>query len=290
MIKLAHPDPSRYRSPAHTLQNASQRRLRPRASPAMSEFEMPYDREFYIEQMDGSFASAMEIVPIVLDLFAARSVCDVGCGVGTWLASFGKHGVADLLGLDGDYVDRALLRIPAAQFRPTDLAQPVRLERTFDLAISLEVAEHLAPARAEGFVSDLTRLAPAVLFSAAVPKQGGRDHVNERWQSWWAEIFRRHGYVTCDVVRSRIWDNPNVNYCYRQNTILYVRQGVLETRPELNNEVKRQLLVKPPLDIVHPICLDSAGNLDTKLLLLKKIWWSVNRDLRKPPSRRRFAL
>jgi SAM-dependent methyltransferase len=237
----------------------------------------PYDQAFYAGQMDGSFTSAMEIVPIVMDLLPIRSVCDVGCGVGTWLAAFNSLGVADAVGLDGDYVDTAMLKIPATQFRPTDLGNPIKLERTFDLAISLEVAEHLAPSRADGFVKDITNLAPAVLFSAAIPRQGGTHHVNEQWQSWWAKKFEANGYVPCDVVRSKVWNNARVNFWYKQNTILYVRKNLADAYPALRDSSNA------PLDIVHPISYESAGTTDGKLLLLKRIWWSLAKDLQRKP-------
>ena len=46
--------------------------------------------------------------------------------------------------------------------------------RTYDLAICVEYAEHLPEARAASFIGDLTKLAPAIAFSAAIPGQGGK--------------------------------------------------------------------------------------------------------------------
>jgi hypothetical protein len=63
--------------------------------------------------------------------------------------------------------------------------------RTFDLAICLEVAEHLPPEAAEGFIDSLTRLAPVVLFSAAITFQVGNQHLNGQWPDYWATLFRR---------------------------------------------------------------------------------------------------
>jgi SAM-dependent methyltransferase len=233
---------------------------------------LPYDQAFYAGQMDGSFTSALEIVPIVMDLLPIRSVCDVGCGVGTWLAAFNRLGGPDVIGLDGDYVDTAMLQIPPAAFRPMDLGQPIKLERTFDLAISLEVAEHLDASRADGFVEDLTALAPAVLFSAAIPRQGGTHHVNEQWQSWWAGKFEQNGYAACDVIRSKVWTNDRVDFWYKQNIVLYVQRNLLDTNPLLRSAGKG------PLDIVHPISYQTAGTTDGKRVLLQRIWWSLRRD------------
>ena len=152
--------------------------------------QIPYDEFFYQGQQDGSVSSA-QIVLIVLSLFPSHSVVDFGCGVGGWLKEFERNGVADYLGVDGEYVARHLLKIPADRFRPIDLRNVSDLGRGFDLACSLEVAEHLPEDRAKSFLSAaLVKAAPVVLFSAAIPLQGGTEHVNEQWQSYWGEIIR----------------------------------------------------------------------------------------------------
>jgi SAM-dependent methyltransferase len=181
-----------------------------------------YDAAFFAAQADGSRRSADRIVPLVIDAVSPRSVIDVGCGVGTWLAAFQAAGVEDLHGIDGAYVDRAQLQIPASAFEPADLRQPLTVTRRFDLAVSLEVAEHLPPARGASFVADLATLAPVVLFSAAIPEQTGTDHIGPRWQDEWAALFARHGLRPVDVVRPRVWDDDNVEWWYAQNTLLYV--------------------------------------------------------------------
>ena len=155
----------------------------------------------------------------------------------------------EVFGIDGDYVDRSLLRIPVERFRAVDLAQPFRLEQSFDLALSLEVGEHLPESSAEGFVQSLTRLAPAVLFSAAIPKQTGEDHVNEQWQTWWVDRFRQFGFVAVDCIRRRIWDDPAVEWWYAQNTLLMLREDYLRGSPRLREEWAKS---PGPYAIVHP--------------------------------------
>ena len=163
-----------------------------------------YDRKFYSSIRDLSRTSAKEVVPLVLELIPVKSVCDLGCGDGTWLTVVREHGITDILGIDGEYVTEDLLQIAAANFQSMDLSGPISLPRSFDLAISLEVAEHLPESRAASFVENLTHLAPAVLFSAAIPGQGGRDHLNEQWQTYWAALFAQHDYVLCDALRPQI--------------------------------------------------------------------------------------
>lgn len=178
----------------------------------------------YYDTLDAtSIRSARRVVPRVMDLVRPASVVDVGCGRGGWLRVFLDHGVTEVLGVDGDWVDPAGLHIPRERFQHRDLRQPLEIPGTFDLAVSLEVAEHLPEAQADGFVEALTRLAPAVLFSAAIPHQGGVGHVNEQWPEYWAERFARRGFAAVDVLRREIWDDPDVAWWYAQNLLLFSR-------------------------------------------------------------------
>lgn len=146
---------------------------------------------------------------------------DVGCAQGDWLKAFADRNVSDTLGLDGDYVDRGKLAIPADKFRATNLARQFQVDRRFDLVVCLEVAEHLPEAEARRFIADLVRLGDLVLFSAAIPDQGGTGHVNEQWQDYWRDLFACHKYFACDLIRPRIWGDRRVAWWFQQNIILY---------------------------------------------------------------------
>ena len=210
----------------------------------------PYDQSFYDAQRDLSLRSAREIVPLVLQILDPRSVVDVGCGVGTWLRAFVDSGVADVVGVEGDHVGHLALEIDREAFVVADLSSGVlELPRTFDLAISMEVAEHLSERAARPFIRSLTKLAPAVLFGAAVPHQGGDGHVNEQWQHWWSDIFAAEGYVAYDLIRPRIWSNPSVAWWYAQNTVLYARADdpITERLGDVDGD--------HPLSVVHPAML-----------------------------------
>lgn len=214
-----------------------------------------YDRKFYEGQANTSLRSARAIVPAILEWLPVSSVCDVGCGVGTWLKAFQENGVTDVLGFDGNYVDRSMLLIEPEKFEPHDLTTPLHVDRTFDLAMSLEVAEHLPEAAARTFVASLVSLAPVVLFSAATPFQGGAHHINERWQSYWAHLFDERGYVAIDCIRPKFWNDGDVEFWYRQNSLMYVDRSKVDAYPNLRKELSR---TEYPLDIIHPDC---AANL-----------------------------
>jgi SAM-dependent methyltransferase len=225
----------------------------------MSENE--YTGEFYEAHQQAARRSAEVIVPIVMELVSPASVVDLGCGIGTWLAAFARRGVDDVLGVDGDWVSVDMLEIPRDRFVVARLDRVFTLDRRFDLALSLEVAEHLPEHAAKGLVTSLTGLAPSVLFSAAIPHQRGRQHVNEQWPEYWAALFAAHGYVVVDAIRPRVWSNASVSRWYRQNAMLYAREDVLAASPALARE--RERTAESMLSLVHPEQLtDVAGDPD----------------------------
>jgi len=188
-------------------------------------------------------------VPLLMSLTAATSVIDIGCGPGNWLAALRERGVADIFGVDqNDYGTN--LRIPRDLFRVADLNVPFHSERKFDLVICMEVAEHLPPASAPILINSLTALGDIVLFSAAIPFQGGTDHRNEQWPEYWRLFFATHGFVPVDCIRPRVWDNDDVAWWYSQNMILYVKDQGVVARPPIRAEIEHPTAY--PLALVHP--------------------------------------
>jgi SAM-dependent methyltransferase len=180
---------------------------------------------------------------MVVDLFKPNSVLDVGCGVGTWLAEFDRNGVRDYLGIDGDYVDLSRLSIPEKRFRPADLRHRFNVG-SFDLTCSLEVAEHLPASSADDFVVSLVASAPIIVFSAAIPYQGGVDHINEQWPTYWAKKFQANGYAVFDPFRAAIKNNTEIEVWYRQNILVYCRP---DAAPKAMSECRLE-----DLNFVHP--------------------------------------
>jgi hypothetical protein len=136
-------------------------------------------------------------------------------------------------------------------FLPADVSEPLDLGRRFDLVQSLEVAEHLDASASDTFVDSLARHGDLVLFSAAIPGQGGRHHVHERWPSFWVQKFRAREFELFDIIRPRVWNDERIDWWYRQNVLLFARGVSAESLRA------QEAVSMPVLDLVHPDFLSS---------------------------------
>ncbi len=214
-----------------------------------------YNTKFYSSINAGSLRSAEECIAELSKQVSFNSVVDVGAGSGAWssvLSNF-SDGVVSI---DGEYAASNFSSLIETRdnvsFYPRNLNQKNSLEfdREFDLAISLEVAEHLDSERAESFVSELTKLAPIVVFSAALPYQGGTGHVNENWLEYWIDLFEQRGFYCYDYLRKKLWHNVDVEWWYKQNMLLFSNEAGLERIGEAMKmaEVKSGDIVS----VIHP--------------------------------------
>jgi len=249
-----------------------------------------YDTLFYGTQRAGSLRSAKIVTALLTECMPVRSVVDVGCGVGTWLAAFMEAGAEEIAGYDGPYVERQELVIPPTCFHPANLEHLLSLDRRYDLALCLEVGEHLPEAAAPVLVESLTGASDLVLFSAAIPGQGGTSHLNERWPGYWAEMFRARGYVARDWIRPILWQNELVEWWYAQNIILYATTEALARFPRLDLQATPE--VAGPLPLVHPRAFHAAqhrndipGVRSALRTLLTSVHWSAKRRFRIRPLR-----
>ena len=231
----------------------------------------PYDECYYRSVQEKSLRSAKEIVPIVLELIKPKSVIDVGCGVGIWLSVFKEYGVNDILGVDGYPMDRKMLQIPEECFLQFNLETLFRIDRKFDLVVSLEVAEHLPPKCAETFVDSLVQLGPVILFSAAIPFQEytRKYHKNEQWPEYWSRLFQEKGYVVIDFLRKKLWRNDNVEFCYAQNVLIFAIQDYLECNAILKKAFENTSTSQ--LSIVHPKLYLEYASLSPQNMTLKGV-------------------
>lgn len=176
-----------------------------------------YDGVFFQRVSQGARPTARFVLPLVRDWIRPASVADFGCGAGVWLQVWRELGVEDLAGVESE---PPLQPVPHA-WKTGDLTQPLDLGRQVDLVQCLEVGEHLPAAAAATLVATLTRHAPVVLFSAALPGQGGWRHINERPPAYWRDLFAARGFVLFDCLRRRLIGRTSVRLSTVHNTFIY---------------------------------------------------------------------
>jgi SAM-dependent methyltransferase len=201
------------------------------------------EKSIYVhDEITHNSSAAAQVLPILFQEYLPKSIIDAGCGLGNWIEVAKKLGVESITGVDGSYVNRSLLKIAEHEFVEKDLTKPFDLQKKFDLAICLEVAEHLPDSSADGLVASLTQHADVIMFSAALPGQGGQNHINEQWPDYWQKYFAKYGYEMIDYFRPKIWNNQKIERWYRQNMFLVVRSGhSLSTGKN-----------QPALSLIHP--------------------------------------
>ncbi|HRH51323.1 MAG TPA: class I SAM-dependent methyltransferase [Panacibacter sp.] len=188
-----------------------------------------------------------EIVPHLINIFHPDSVADVGCGLGTFLNIFLQNGVTDVSGIDGMWVDKSKLVIPEKYFTEKDLEQRLHFERKFDLVLCLEVAEHLSEQSADVMIENLVSLGDIILFSAAIKNQGGQNHINEQPANYWMEKFKQHDFVFYDVFRNVFWNNPSIDWWYKQNMFLVANRS-----KDITAYISGAVAITDVKEYVHP--------------------------------------
>ncbi|WP_312090332.1 methyltransferase domain-containing protein [Chryseobacterium sp.] len=193
-----------------------------------------------------SDSSPEQIVPTLKNIFSPKSVIDIGCGVGNFLREFVKNDISDIRGVDGEWADLKEIENNIGQnnFVSFNLNNVYNPNKKYDLAISLEVAEHIDKLYADNFVQTLVNCSDNIVFSAAIPLQGGQNHINEQWNEYWVEKFEKHGYKLVDFLKPYFWDNDNIFWWYKQNILFFTKTPDRFTEFKINkltNPVHKEL-------------------------------------------------
>lgn len=212
----------------------------------MPEDSQIYSKEFFQKQAQGSLKSGRRAFEILLKKFEPSSMIDVGCGVGPWSKAAKELGINSVFGIDGKYIDDEMLLIDRSNFLAADLNEPIRMNSKFDIAVCVELAEHLPPQRAKSLIEDLTLLSEVIVFSAAVRFQGGDGHLNEQWPEYWAGIFEEYDYIPYDLFRRKLWATQCEPW-YSQNLFLFIKKG-----NQLGKILRNYSMTGKPLTIIHP--------------------------------------
>ena len=205
-----------------------------------------YDKGYYKKHQDGSYQSASRILRFLKTLLHFETVIDFGCGMGTWGVAAKELGARRYIGIDQHKYDISYMQIDSSEYWENNLQLPIYIEHCYDLAICVEVAEHIPEDSVNTLIDNICLGSEIVLFSAALPYQGGTGHINEQSCSYWVNKFLIRGYKPIDCIRPTFWNDEQVEVWYRNNCILYVTEKASE-------RIKAHLpAISFPTDIVHP--------------------------------------
>lgn len=181
-------------------------------------FYAPYDGRFYAQHR--VLGAAYHLGWHAADRYPfppVRSALDVGAALGQTLGGvLRRYPGARVVAVESPHA-RPFLEAESARYLPLacyawhDLREPGGLpDGPFDLAFCLEVAEHLPPAAADRLVEDLTLRSDRIVWSAAIPGQGGDGHLNERPLEYWEERFRARGFAPLHEARHELLSRVDV--------------------------------------------------------------------------------
>lgn len=202
-----------------------------------------YSREYYSNHDQGSYDSAITILSRLSAYVNPQSVIDIGCGSGTWCkAAMNVWGIV-ALGIDQHSYEDCNMHIPESQYLQNDIRSRVHGYHA-DLVICVEVIEHIDEEYEDTVLDNICAMSNTILFSGALPFQGGTGHVNEKPYSYWVEKFNRRGFYLDERIRHDIWDDARVAIWYRNNIML------------LHKNTNKNRMMHQHLDIIHPHMLE----------------------------------
>jgi cyclopropane fatty-acyl-phospholipid synthase-like methyltransferase len=229
-----------------------------------------YNNNFYSEMSTYASDSAKVIVPMLLDKYSIDSVIDFGCGDGQFVEEFLRSGLKEVIGIEGDWIRNVVDWQQMPWLKIANLQNVQDFERKFDLAVCLEVAEHLESTYAVNLIESLTNASDLVLFSAAIPGQGGTNHINLKYPDYWAELFFQRGFTLAWDPRTILWKNRLVAPWYKQNCLVFAKST--------SNAFQKI----EPVVFRHPeIFPELQSNLYRARKLLKKILIKTYRNLKE---------
>jgi cyclopropane fatty-acyl-phospholipid synthase-like methyltransferase len=193
--------------------------------------DMIYDSEYYANIIEGpAIRSAKTISNSIFASFAPTRVVDVGCGTGALLEALRGRG-CKVFGLEYSVAALKYCGERGLEVAKFDLEKDVIKQNWhFDVAISMEVAEHLPKIMADRYVGILTALAPIIVFTAAPPGQEGTDHVNLQPKEYWIQKFLQRGFEHAEALSlhtANKWKGAgDVEFWYYDNLMIFRRRHV----------------------------------------------------------------
>jgi 2-polyprenyl-3-methyl-5-hydroxy-6-metoxy-1,4-benzoquinol methylase len=188
-----------------------------------------YSQEFYNSVSSRAVQSARITAGAIAGAIEPVSVVDIGSGQGVWLHTISefvptvKRAVAlDIQSHKSPFFDALLKSSIDFKFVEANFENSSTLpDEQFDMAICLEVLEHLTPDTAVEVARDIGKKCSCLIFSAAILGQGGTGHINEQKFSYWMQLMRDQGFIALDIFRPALRKADDVPSYYKQNMMFF---------------------------------------------------------------------
>ena len=157
-----------------------------------------YEKSYFGERM--RFKN--EVYPLMGNIFQEildpKDVVDLGCGHGILMAGFS----CECVGIEASDEGFKQTKERGYEAHQIDLRLPLDLKRRFDLAVSIEVAEHLEEEYADIFVDNLISMSNRILVTASPRVE--RWHYNPQPKSYWIDKFSAKGFLLSEITNTLV--------------------------------------------------------------------------------------
>lgn len=205
-------------------------------------------------------ANAHKVLKPVFNILGVpASLLDIGGGAGSWCATAKDLGVQRVCLVDACPPNQVIPELSHDEQVQANLEAGIPNMGRFDLAICIEVIEHLTDDAANRLIGQMASCTNFVLFSAAIPGQGGIGHISERFHDYWHAKFSLFQFETYDVVRPMLISSSDIASIHRQNLFLYAKKGcahsladlpqICEDMELIRAEHLKSLYNKEPIDL-----------------------------------------
>jgi hypothetical protein len=170
-----------------------------------------------------------------------NSFLDVGGGAGSWCAAAKKLGVKKVLLVDACPPQQVVPELSQDEQLQANLETGIPIQAHFELINCIEVIEHLTEDAGKRLIQQMTSSGNIILFSAAIPGQGGFGHINEQLHDHWHAKFSDYGFDKYDILRPMLFSQDHIPSIYRQNLFLYTKKGFaenLKNLPQLPDDIE----------------------------------------------------
>lgn len=144
--------------------------------------------DFKENQHGGGTNTDIESLKFAMNRWGVNTVLDIGCGTGGQVFEALKLGL-DAYGVDGTKEIPNIKNFQQVDYR----ANSSTFNINFDLGWSVEFVEHVEESCIPIFMKDFQKC-KRVILTAAPPFWGGKNHVNEKSELYWINVFQNYGF------------------------------------------------------------------------------------------------